>query len=343
MRTAAVSRAASALFAGARKHKNLLALAAIVWYCAEPLAAARLFWDQDVRAATGKLLEAHLYFFDAALMILIAAVITRRLTLPVFAVAFALAGTSLVQWQIDVRLHDVLTEAGLFRWIFGLTGSESDQLVNPRSTKIVLFTALLPVLVAQLLIARSRSIDRAFVLMGTLAVSVTTFLFHTALPDGTMRLATEEARFVIRYAVVAEPEHATAYCAYIGARCTPAKDREELGQQLRSLGLDQLASELPQIPPGSTLALSSGTRSIGREGRPELHQVLVGFRTPSEGEATTLVFEDRQMEMVETVHERSFALLAIAAHGFWTLFTALLCALHHWRGRSRFFRPAQAA
>lgn len=340
---AAVGRTASTLVAGTRKYKDLLALVAIIWYCAQPLGAARLFWDQDVRAATGNLLKAHLYFFDAALMILIAAVLTRRLTPPIFAVAFALAGTPFLQWQIDVRLHDVLTEAGLFRWIFGLTGSESDQLVNPRSTKIVLFTALLPVLVAQLLFARSRSIDRAFVLMGTLAVSVTTFLFHTAFPDGTMRLATEEARFVIRYAVAAEPEHATAFCAYIGARCTPAKDREELGQQLRAFGLDQLASELPQMPSGSLLAISSGTRSIDKEGRPELHQVLVGFRIPLEGEATTLVFDDRQMEMIETVHERSFALLAIAAHGFWTLFTVVLCALHHWRGRSRFFRPAPRA
>lgn len=337
----AIRRAGDAVVSVLQKHQNVLALLAIAAYCWPPLSEIRRFWDDDVAAATNDMLAAHLYFFDATLMILVAAVLTRNLTPPVFAASFVLAGTAGVQWLIDVQLHDILAETGVFLWIFG--AKSSDQIVNPRSAKLLLFALLLPLLVTQLFIRRTRSVDRAFALMGTLAVIVTTYLFHTALPDGTMRTAKQQAEFVTRYAATAEPEQAAAFCAHLRTRCVTVRGRDALQAELHSAGLHELANLASSLPVGAVVSTGTGAVVRDKHGREHLQPMLAAFKVPKEDELVTVLIEVDQAEWIETVHERSFALLAIAAHAFWTLFIAALCALHQWRGRSRFFRPAQGA
>lgn len=337
----ALDRYTTRLESTVKRHKDALSLLLIIWVSLPNLAAIRLFWDYDVLKATLRMNEGHLFFFDAAMMILMAAIVTRRLTLPVFAIAFALAATPDIQWLIDIGLHGVLNDAGVFRRVFG--PASTDQVPNVRSAKVILFAVLTPVLAAQVLLPRTRSIDRTFALMGTLAITLTTFLFHAALPGGVMRFAQRDAMYVARYAAVAEPDQVVSFCNHLDSRCTRAGSRAELMEQLRAAGLENLANQIPSKPDGAVISTLAAAVVGEVDGRRHLKPMLVVTRVPKEGETTILLLEERQPMLIDRGHARSFAFLGITAHGFWTLFIMALCALHHWRGRGRLFRPAQRA
>lgn len=336
---AALDRYTTHLETTVRRYKDALSLLVIIWVSIPNLSALRLFWDSDIIGSTLKMNEGHLFFFDAAMMILIAAIATRRLTLPVFAVAFALAATPDIQWLIDVGLHGVLNDAGLFRWVFG--PASTDQVPNVRSAKVILFALLTPVLAAQVLLRQTRSIDRAFALMGTLAITLTTFLFHAALPGGVMRFAQRDAMYVARYAAVAEPHRVASFCSHLDSRCVRTQSRAELMEQLRAAGLENMANQIPSKPDGAVISTLAAAVVGEVDGRRHLKPMLVVTRVPKEGETTILLLEERQPMLIDRSHARSFAFLGIAAHGFWTLFITALCALHHWRGRGRLFRSNQ--
>lgn len=338
---AAFDRYTTLLESTARRHKDALSLLVIVWVSAPNLAALRLFWDTDVLEATLRMNEGHLFFFDAAMMILIAAIATRRLSLPVFAFAFALAATPDFQWLIDIGLHGLLNDAGVFRWVFGPVSTE--QVPNVRSAKVILFALLTPVLAVQVALARTRSVDRAFALMGTLAITLTTFLFHAALPGGVMRFAQRDAMYVARYVTVAQPDHAAAFCSHTGSRCVAAQGRSGLVEQLRSAGLENMANQIASKPDGTVISTLSAALVGEVDGRRHLKPMLVTTRIPKEGESAILLLEEHQPMFIDRVHARSFAFLGISAHSFWTLFVMCLCALHNWRGRGRLFRPPQRA
>lgn len=91
------------------------------------------------------------------------------------------------EW-IDMYGHETVFSLGLYNSIM----REGATQVNPQYTRIVLFVIGLIALIVLVIRKKTRTMDRAFMLLITGSIIITTFLFHIAIPMGTLKISKDE-------------------------------------------------------------------------------------------------------------------------------------------------------
>lgn len=91
------------------------------------------------------------------------------------------------EW-IDLYGHETVFNLGLYNPIM----REGATQVNPQYTRIVLFILGFIALFVMVILKKTRTIDRAFMFLIAGSMIITTFLFHVAIPMGTLKLSKDE-------------------------------------------------------------------------------------------------------------------------------------------------------
>lgn len=91
------------------------------------------------------------------------------------------------EW-LDNYVHPFLFNLHIYDWIL----VPGQKILNPQYTKITFYISLIFILIFLVMRKKTRSLDRIFILLMSISVLLTTFLFHMAIPSGFFKIIRQE-------------------------------------------------------------------------------------------------------------------------------------------------------
>ncbi len=130
----------------------------------------------------------HSKMITLGFVLLVILLFKRNLTLFQFTLTVVAVFLSPIYEWIDIYGHETIFNMGIYNPIM----REGATQVNPQYTRIVLFLLAFIALTVLVLIKKTRTMDRAFMFLIAGSMIITTFLFHVAIPMGTLKLSKDE-------------------------------------------------------------------------------------------------------------------------------------------------------
>jgi hypothetical protein len=312
------------------------ALSAWQWFSFLRAFASGAILDRALMPAISDgIVSLHADLMTAALVLVAIACFRKRIG-AVHVAAALVAGFFLDVYSImDGTLHPLLFSTGVLD-VFMHPGSDQ---INPQYTRLLFFFLAIGTLLVLCARSATRSKERVFVALIGGAVMVTTFMFHIALPMGTLRYTKKFVAETRMEESVGMPP--SAFCE---ERACIAFDR--------GFGAMKTMGPKPTIEPQAMAGFLSGAKDVlTTTGAPMTYAftgdfqgvnftVMACVRHPVaevEGSAFLCFFDNTSMSGFGRTTEAWFAFLTSVAHGTWIYGGLFLLWMH----KRRFFRKPQ--
>lgn len=149
--------------------------------------------DHRLEEVSADIVSLHADLLTAALILAVGMIVRRVMTRYVFAVALA-GSFGLGLYDImDHVIHPLIVDTG----VFTLIGKSAANGINPQFTRAIVLILATGTLLGMCVFSSTRTRDRAFSLLISGAVIVTTTLFHLALPMGVLRYEKERIATIL--------------------------------------------------------------------------------------------------------------------------------------------------
>ena len=292
--------------------------------------------DERLDAAAESVISLHADVLTSALILIFIMIFRRSLTAPLFAAALVGSFVFGAYDFQDFVIHPLIVDTGAYHFV---TGGQAG--VTPQVTRSVFLGLSTLSLLVLCLSRKTRTRDRTFVLLIAGVVILTTFIFHLALPMGTLRY--EKLRLsemMIEEARLFPVEH------FCGPRTCLFMDTDFKEAQGKRYSSDPLPPE--EFLRGSAGAVVLGghstkyVRSTSFNGTTFAIDGCLKRRDERAPVTDYMCFSDAHLlDGLGRTTAAWMGFLSSAAHGTWLFGGVFLLWLH--KRRFRVFRPKHVA
>jgi len=301
---------------------SILLLGASIWSYADA-------WMSGDISLSDIMLWADQAIINTTILIMLVMIAFRRLELLWLPILLAV-GEAIYDNRILISgLHSLLLQIDTYRDILG---RHATRQVNPQYAMVIAYLTSFIVLFTLCLRRKSRSFDRAIVLVMAASIMATFTLFHTFLMMGIAREASSQGR-AIHAALVSDAEDFASLCRTLSLECTHHGLENARSGELTAA--DPLAARTLADLAGQGVRLDKPFVWDGATDDDASRTTFFIIGVGSDDDGYRVARSRESFEAATKFEELRYTSQALAAHATWMLMACGLIAIHRRHARPK--------
>lgn len=284
------------------------------------------FEKNHLEYVMGESFSVHSKMLTFGFLLILTMIFKRTIGLLLFAIILFISFFTDLYHFMDETIHPLLFNTGIFSTFV----RNNVNGINPQYTRLTLFVIVSIILLVMVFLKKLRTIDRSFVVIISMSIMITTFIFHVAIPMGILKYAKKEhtERFIeeiynLPTSYVCRNKTCLLYDEKFNEISEKFLGNRELAQQFA--GFIDASKDFYSHPENRINPIYGNSGNF--TGVVSIFHICI-YKNNEGKDSYFCVIDDNAMKDYGKFSQLWFSFLTSVAHGVWLFGGMLLLALH---------------